>query len=345
MFTSATSLGRWERAVRRILAVALAGAALACGLSYSTEGGPPPASGQAAGPSIEGCPLFPADNVWNTPIDRLPVDANSAAYVNSIGRTLGLHPDFGSGEYEGAPIGIPYIAVPAEQLPVPVTFEYADESDPGPYPIPAGAPIEGGPNGDGDRHVLVVERGACVVYELFDAHPQDDGSWQAGSGARWELTSNTLRPATWTSADAAGLPILPGLVRYEEVEAGEIRHALRFTAPRTRSDFVWPARHAASPSSDPALPPMGQRFRLRADFDISGFSQENQLILRALKTYGMFLADNGSSWFLSGAPDPRWNNDDLRTLRDRVRGADFEAVDSSSLKVSDDSGQARQPGR
>jgi hypothetical protein len=224
---------------------------------------------------------------------------------------------------------------------VPVTFYYEDESDPGPYPIPPDAPIEGGPEGDGDRHVLVVQEESCLLYELFDAWPQDGGaSWLAGSGAVFDLGGYALRPAGWTSADAAGLPILPGLVRYEEVAAGEIRHALRFTAPETRRAYVWPARHFASDLTGPQYPPMGQRFRLRADFDVSGFPAEVQVILRALQRYGMMLADNGSAWYLSGAPDERWDNDALHTLG-QVAGADFEAVDVSGLMLNPNSGRTR----
>jgi hypothetical protein len=302
-------------------------------------------SAQAA-PGIGDCPLLPADNIWNARIDSLPVDANSDQYVASIGADINLHPDFASGLYEGAPIGIPYVFVPKEQPKVPINFvafgeEEAtpDESDPGPYPIPADAPIEGGPDSPDDRHVIVVQEQSCTLYELYKAVPQEDGSWNAVGSARFDLESNELRPDTWTSADAAGLPIFPGLVRHEEVETGEINHALRFTIPKTRRAYVWPARHFASRSEDEALPPMGLRFRLKADFDISGFSEKNQVILRALKTYGMFLADNGSPWFLSGAPNDNWDNDELRELR-KIKGADFEAVDQSSLMVNPDSGAA-----
>ena len=289
------------------------------------------------------CVFFPPDNVWNTRVDALPVDANSAVYVNTIGPSAGLHPDFGSGLWDGGPIGIPYTTVPGTQPRVAVSFYYADESDPGPYPIPTDAPIEGGPASAGDRHVLVVDRDDCVLYETFDSWPNPDGSWNAGSGAIYDLNSHALRPAGWTSADAAGLPILPGLVRYDEVASGRIAHALRFTVPQTRRAYVWPARHYASSLTGAQYPPMGQRFRLKASFDISTFSPGNQVILRALKEYGMFLADNGSAWFLSGAPDERWNNDDLRQLQLRVHGADFEAVDESGLMLDPNSGQARQP--
>src|SRR5579862_2790020 len=288
------------------------------------------------------CSLFPRNNIWNADISTLPVDANSDAYVASIGTGAPLHPDFGSGLYNGQPIGIPYTVVPAIQPLVPITFLYADESDPSPYPIPPFAPIEGGTapgRGVGDRHVLIVEAGTCRLYEIFDAHRQRRGaSWTGGSGAVWDLSSNALRPSTWTSADAAGLPMLPGLVRYDEVAAGLIQHAVRFTAPQTQQAFVWPARHFASSSTDPSLPPMGIRLRLKASIDISAFSTANQVILTALKQYGMLLADNGSSWFISGVPDARWNNDDLHALT-QLHGADFEVVDESSLMTDPDSGQ------
>jgi len=295
-----------------------------------------------SGVYLEGCPIFPADNIWNTPVKDLPVDSDSNAYITTIGASRGLHPDFGSGTWEGGPIGIPYTVVDGNQPEVDVVFNYADESDPGPYPIPADAPIEGGDLSSGDRHVLVLDRDACILYELYAAYPQLDGSWEAGSGAVFDLESNELRPEGWTSADAAGLPILPGLVRYDEVASGEIQHALRFTAPQTRRAYVWPARHFASSLTDEDYPPMGKRFRLKADFDISGFSEEVQTILRALKNYGMFLADNGSAWYISGAADSRWDNDMLVNELGQVKGSDFEAVDESSLMVDPDSGQASQ---
>ncbi len=292
-------------------------------------------------PQVAGCAVFPADNIWNTCIDTLPVHPSSDAYVAAIGIDAPLHPDFGSW-WAGQPIGIPFAVVPGDQPRVPVSFSYADESDPGPYPIPPDAPIEGGPDSEGDRHVLLVDRGHCVLYELFDAWPQPDGSWHAGSGAIFDLESNALRPEGWTSADAAGLPMLPGLVRYDEVVSGNIGHALRFTAPRTRRAYVWPARHYASNLTGEQYPPMGQRFRLRGDFDIAGFSPAVQVILRALQQYGMFLADNGSPWFLTGTHDPRWDDELLAELK-QLRGSDFEAVDCSSLMVDPDSGQARRP--
>jgi len=294
-----------------------------------------------AAPAIAGCPVFPADNVWNTPIETLLADPNSQSYITTIGAVKGLHADFGSGLWDDGPIGIPYVTVNGSQQKVGIVFDYADESDPGPYPVPSDAPIEGGPLSSGDRHVLVVDTGHCILYELYSAYPQPDGTWQAGSGAIFNLASNAMRPATWTSADAAGLPVLPGLVRYDEVAAGEITHALRFTAPQTRKAFIWPARHQASSLTGQQYPPMGQRFRLKENFDISGFSRDAQVILTALKKYGMILADNGSSWYISGAPDPRWNNDVLHELG-RVTGSVFEAVDESPLMISQDSGQAKQ---
>jgi hypothetical protein len=295
---------------------------------------------RSAPPQIAGCTLFPADNIWNVPVDTLPVDANSDAYVNTIGAERTLHADFGSGLWEGGPIGIPFVVVPANQPGVAVTFDYDDESDPGPYPVPPDAPIEGGPNSSGDRHVLIVENDNCLLYELFAAYPQEDGSWQAGSGAIFDLNSHALRPDSWTSADAAGLPILPGLVRYDEVASGEITHAIRFTAPQTRRAYVWPARHYASSRTSPEYPPMGQRFRLKANYEMSGFAPEVQVILRAMKKYGLILADNGSAWYISGAPDERWNNSVLHQLH-TVPGSAFEAVDSSSLMLDPNSGQVR----
>jgi hypothetical protein len=319
-----------------LVAVLLAGSAVA------VSGLLPPAAPVAS--DIVDCPLFPANNIWNARVDTLPLDPNSDLYIATIGAGAPVHPDFGSGDWppgSGAPIGIPYVDVPGSQPPVDIVFtEYGSESDPGPYPVPTNAPIEGGPDGDGDRHVLVVERDSCILYELYHAYPQAGGSWQADSGAVFDLHSNNLRPDGWTSADAAGLPILAGLVRYEEVDGSEIRHALRFTAPQTRREYIWPARHFASSLIGEQYPPMGQRFRLRADFDLSGFSPEVQVVLQALKTYGMILADNGSAWYISGVPDERWDNDTLVGELAQVHGSDFEAVDESSLMVSPDSGQA-----
>ena len=310
--------------------------ALSIALAACASLGPVNSSPNTPSANLGGCSIFPANNVWNASVTALPPDSRSNAYVSSIGAGAGLHPDFGAGLYEGAPIGIPFVVVPASQAGVNVSFEYATESDRAPYPVPRSAPIEGGSNASGDRHVLVVRQGECKLFELFSAYPNPDGSWKAGSGAIWDLKSNALRPDTWTSADAAGLPVLPGLVRYDEVLAGKIAHAIRFTAPRTRNAYVWPARHAASSSSDANLPPMGQRFRLRASFDTSSFSRDTRVILDAMKTYGIILADNGSSWYISGAPDDRWDNDALRELA-RVKGSDFQAVDASGLMVNPNS--------
>ncbi|HEV3000341.1 MAG TPA: hypothetical protein VGW75_06345 [Solirubrobacteraceae bacterium] len=275
--------------------------------------------------AIAGCPLFPADNHWNQPVDRLPVHARSDAMMRSIGLDRPVHPDFGSGRYEGRRIGIPYRVVPRGLRRVRVRFEHAAESDRGPYPIPRDPPIEGG----SDRHMLLVERGTCRLYELFDARRGRRG-WLAGSGAIFDLRSNRLRPRGWTSADAAGLPILPGLVRYDEVRRGAIRHALRFTVQRTRRAFVYPARHFASPHSSLDLPAMGQRLRLKRRVDPSAFPRQSRVIVRALKRYGMLLADNGSSIYVTGAPSPGWDNDDLRSLG-QLTGSDFEVVDTRAI--------------
>ena len=278
------------------------------------------------------CKLFPDNNPWNRRVDKLPVHRNSADIISSIGRSKGLHADFGSGKWNGGPIGIPYTVVGRDQKRVPVRFGYADESDPGPYPIPRNAPIEGGRRSDGDRHVIVVDRGRCRLWELFAAYPKDGGDrWVAGSGATWDLSSNKLRPRGWTSADAAGLPILPGLARFGEVKKGRIDHALRFTVEQTRRAYIYPARHFASDSTNRDHPAMGQRLRLRKSFDISGFPRQARIVLRALKEYGMIVADNGSDWFISGAPSEGWNNDALHELHD-VLGKNFVVVDTSSLK-------------
>jgi len=284
-------------------------------------------SAQAAPlPEAPGCPIFPANNVWNQPVDTLPVAANSSKIIASIGLDVGLHPDFGSGLWNGSPIGIPYTVVSGDQPKVPVPFQYASESDPGPYPIPDDVKIEGG----SDRHALLVDKDNCSLYELF-ALRFKNGGWKAGSGAIWSLKSNKLRPAGWTSADAAGLQILPGLARYGEVAAGVIDHALRFTVERTRNKYIYPARHEASDLTSKSLPPMGLRVRLKAGFKTSGFPPQARVVLEALKQYGMMVADNGSNWYISGVPDSRWDNDDLHTLG-RVTGKDFEVVDTSKLR-------------
>lgn len=297
----------------------LRGAALiACAAGMAKSDDPPAGLGDRR--------IFPDDDPWNTDVSALPVDPNSDLLIRSIGPDKPLHPDFGT-VYEGHPSGIPYTIVAGTQPKVPVQFEYADESDPGPYPIPDDARIEGGPDGKGDRHILVVDRDRWMLYELFNAHKNKDGKgWKASCGAVFDLAKNTTRPAGWTSADAAGLPILPGLVRRDEVvEAKAIRHALRFTCRLTRRAYVTPARHFASRSNDPKLPPMGMRVRLKASVTIDRFPPEARVILTALKRYGMLLADNGGDWFVSGAPDPRWDDEALATLK-RIKGRDFEVV-------------------
>jgi len=289
---------------------------------------PTPHPAQGGEPS---CSVLPPGNAWNTDISAYPTATKSDTYVNNIGRWEHLHPDFGT-VWNGAPIGIPYVIVGGAQPKVPVSFDYADESDPGPYPIPPTAPIEGGPSSGGDRHVLVIDDDDCVLYETFYSWPQNGGaSWDAGSGAVWDLNSNALRPDYWTSADAAGLPIFPGLVRYEEVvEQGVIDHALRFTVNNSQRAFIHPATHFASSSTDPARPPMGLRLRMKASYDCSWASSEMQVVCMALKKYGMFVADNGSDWYISGAPDPRWDDDALGDLKS-VPGDAFEVVNTGPL--------------
>jgi hypothetical protein len=291
----------------------------------------------AQSPTIASCPVLPANNIWNMQVDRLPVSSNSATYVGTIGMAAPLHPDFGT-VYNGAPNGIPFITVPGTQTKYPATFTYQDESDPGPYAIPLNAPIEGGSQSSGDRHAISIDTTGCILYEIASAYPQA-ASWQGAAGAIFDLNSNALRPATWTSTDAAGLPIFPGLVRYDEVLAGAIEHAIRLTVPQSQHAYVWPARHYASSLTGAQYPPMGVRFRLRASFDISSYSATNQIILTALKKYGMMIADNGAPWYISGAPDSRWSDDDLHNLT-QLTGADFEAVDVSPMMVNANSGQA-----
>jgi hypothetical protein len=298
---------------------------------------PPPASACSAislgqGGSLNGFLPFPADNLWNQNIASAPVDPNSAAIINYIGATDPVHPDFGSGEFDGSSIGIPYIVVDSQQAPVAINFTaYGDESDPGPMPVPASAPIEGYPNpGSGDRHVLVLDNSNCWLYELYSSYPQTDGSWNAASAAVWDLQSDEQRPLTWTSADAAGLSIFAGLARYDEVASGVIKHALRFTLQNSRAAFVPPASHWAATTTNANAAPMGMRLRLKANFDISGFSATNQVILTALQQYGMIMADNGSNMFISGAPDSRWDNDDLHNL-DQVTAANFEVVQMNPI--------------
>ena len=301
--------------------VVLLGAALVIAAPAPATAAPVPLPGAPT------CQLFPATNVWNKPVGQLPRKSNSRTIVRSIGANLPVHADFGSGLWDGGPIGIPITIVDSSQAKSPVSFEYDDESDAGPYPIPNGVAIEGGAGSDGDRHAIIVDSDTCELYELFSLYP----SWTAGSGAIWSLTSNALRPAGWTSADAAGLPILPGLVRYEEVAAGHIDHAIRFTVSRSRRDYVYPARHYASSRTSKALPPMGLRLRLRANFPVKKFPYQARVVLKALKRYGMIVADNGTSWYLTGAPDPGWDNDQLHTLGE-VKGSDFRVVDTRGFK-------------
>lgn len=297
------------------------------------------------GASLHGARPFPVNNPWNQDISRYPVHPNSANLVSSIGNGVGLHPDFGT-VWQGAPIGIPYVVVSGSQPLVPINFtDYGDESDAGPYPVPANAPIEGGTGSDGDRHVLVVDRDNWKLYEMFYSFPINNGArWDASGGAVFDLNSNKLRPETWTSADAAGLPIFPGLVRYDEViEQAEIKHAIRFTAVRTRKAYVYPARHYASNITDLNVPPMGMRFRLKSSFNIAPYSANVRVILRAMQKYGLILADNGSNWYVSGAPDSRWNDSELAALS-QVKGSDFEAVQTPNhllMPVSDFDGDGR----
>ena len=322
----------------------LAGLLVACAAPSRPSSGPTtptsttPTSGatRPSSSTLGPCPLFPADNVWHADVRSLSTHPRSDDWRGTIGTTKGLKADFGSGTWAGGAIGIPFTRVGAGQANVPVSFAYDDESDPGPYPIPADAPVEAG----SDHHVIVVDDSTCRLYETYDSTRQSDGSWTAGSGATWELRSNALRPAGWTSADAAGLPILAGLVRYEEVAAGNIDHAVRFTAPVTQRSYVWPARHQAGSTSSATAPPMGAWFRLRADFDTSVLGPQARVVADALKVHGMVLADNGSAWYLSGAPDERWDNDDLRTLAS-IKGTDLVAVDAAPLMVSPDSGTIR----
>ena len=287
-------------------------------------------------PSLDGCDVFPSDNAWNRDISGLPVHANSDNFIDSVGRDTGLHPDFGT-VWDGAPIGIPYVLVDDSQAPVPIDYQaYGDESTPGPFPIPLDAPIEGvGPaDADGDRHVIAIDTDACMLYELYRGFPVGDG-WEADSGVAWDLSSNATHPEGCTSADAAGLPIFPGLVRYDEVvERGEIRHAIRFTVSQSQRAYVAPATHYASSSTDSDRPPMGLRFRMKSDYDCSEYTDEVRVICDAMKTFGLIVADNGSNWYLSGAPDSRWSDDNLRDLRN-ITGDAFEVVDTGDAFVTD----------
>lgn len=316
--------------MRRLLKIAVLGL---CVIGLSRVG----IANGAAGQPVSGnrvdqqsdlgdCKVFPPDNPWNRDVSKDALDPNSDKYINSIGRSTNLHPDFGA----DPTYGIPYVIVSGNQPKVPIEFtDYGDESDPGPYPVPPDAPIEGGPSPDGDRHVLVVDKDNCVLYELSQAFYTNPG-WKAAGGAVFDLKSNKLRPDTWTSTDAAGLPIFPGLVRYDEIQAGEINHALRFTVQHTQKGFIHPATHYASDSTNPNWPPMGLRLRLKASYDISKYTGPAKIVLTALKKYGMIVADNGSNWYISGSTDSRWNDDELDQLK-QVPGDVFEVVQSGPI--------------
>ncbi len=317
-----------------LLAISVAG----CGATTTVNQPPPPPQASSCsslslgqGASLGGFVPFPAHSLWNADISSAPVDPNSAAVINFIGGGTSMHADFGAGQYLGSTIGVPYLVVGGQQPPVAINFTaYGSESDPGPMPVPVTAPIEGYPNpGTGDRHVLVLDNSNCFLYELSSAYVSGN-SWNAGSGAVWDLLSNEQRPYTWTSADAAGLPIFPGLARYDEVAAGKISHALRFTLQQSRAAFIPPASHWAANSSNSNAAPMGMRMRLKASFDVSGYSTANQVILNALKKYGMIMADNGSNLYLSGAPDDRWDNNDLHALG-QVSASNFEVLQMTPL--------------
>lgn len=317
---------------------------IACAIAISMAGATATThAGVNAPPQIAGCPIFPTDNIWNARVDALPVHPRSTSFINSIDANTTLHPDFGT-FWQNAPIGIPFAVVPATQPNVTITFGpngWPGESDKGPMPIPPNAPVEGGANATGDRHVLVLKQGECKLYELYRAFKISDSQWQVDSSAIYDLNSHALRPADWTSADAAGLPMLPGLIRLDEVKAGEIAHAIRFTASRTQQAYVWPARHFASSITDVNVPAMGQRFRLKASKDVSSYPQDIQVIFTAFKRYGLILADNGSNWYIGGEHNPAWNDDMLVNAFRTLKGSDFEAVDVSSLMLNNNSGQIR----
>jgi hypothetical protein len=329
------------RPERAVVVAAVVGAVMVCAAVTVVVPARPASAGSPL-PGAPSCPMFPADNVWNTDVSGLPVDSHSAAWLASMNSAAtNLHPDFGPSGDPSNPYGMPYtVASPTHPL-VTVAFQYGAESDAGPYPFGADTPIEGGSQSAGDRHALMVNPGTCTLFELFDAHYSPSGS-SAGSGAIWDLKSNALRPLGWTSADAAGLPILPGLLRYDEVQSGSISHAIRMTAQSTDTSFIWPARHQAGSSANPNLPPMGARFRLKAGFDVSAYSAQAQVVLRAMQHYGLILADNGSNWYFGGTADQSWPISLVDELK-RVPASAFDAVDESSMMVDANSGQARQP--
>ncbi len=334
-----TGPGRHRRAR---FAVVATGVVLPALLGAVALGAGPAAAGTPL-PGAPNCPMFPADNIWNTDISNLPVDVHSAAWLASMdASTTDLHPDFGPSGDPANPYGMPYIVVPPTHPLVDIAFDYAVESDPGPYPFGPETPIEGGQDSTGDRHAIMVNPATCTLYELYDAS-YAPGASTAGSGAIWNLNSDALRPAGWTSADAAGLPILPGLLRYDEVQSGQVTHAIRMTAQLTDTSYLWPARHEAGSSANPNYPPMGARFRLKASFDISGYSAQARVVLRAMQHYGLILADNGSNWYFGGTADNAWPPSLIAELK-TVPASAFEAVDESSLMVDPNSGQAAQPG-
>ena len=321
----------------------VAAAVVVIGAGLTPIAGVGPANAGTSLPGAPNCPMYPSNNIWNTDISGLPVDSHSAAWLSSMGSAAKhLHPDFGPSGNLSVPYGIPYSVMSPFTPKVFLTFGYANESDTGPYPFSASTPIEGGAGAAGDRHALMVDPSTCTLYELYDARFNSTGS-TAGSGAIWNLGSNALRPAGWTSADAAGLPILPGLLRYDEVLSGSVTHAIRMTAQTTDTSFLWPARHQAGSASNPGLPPMGARFRLRANYDVSGYSPAAQVVLRAMRHYGIILADNGSNWYFGGTADPAWPAALVDELK-QVPASAFDAVDESSLTISSDSGEARQSG-
>jgi hypothetical protein len=341
-WTTVGVLSMRMREPKRVLLATFLFAGLATG-GLTLVAAPEVASAGTPVPGAPNCQMFPADNVWNTNISALPVDPHSSAWLASMdSATTNLHPDFGPSGDPSNPYGIPYTVVSPSHPLTNVAFQYSDESDPGPYPFGADTPIEGGAQSTGDRHALMVNPSTCTLYELWDAHYSASGS-TAGSGAIWNLNSNALRPSGWTSADAAGLPILPGLLRYDEVQSGNITHAIRMTAATTDNAFIWPARHAAGAANNPNLPPMGARFRLKASFNISTFSPQAQVVLRAMQQYGLILADNGSNWYFGGTADPAWPSALVNELK-QVPASAFEAVDESSLMVNANSGQALQNG-
>src|SRR5690349_12618292 len=308
----------------RWLGLPIAAVLISCGGGGGSGGSGGLSANTELNGDLGGRQIFLNDSPWNTPVDTASVDPNSDAIIANIGANDAFHPDFGA-NWNGGPFGIPYVVVTGGQPPVNVSFDYDDESDPGPYPIPGNAPVEPG----SDRHVLVVDEDNWVLYEMFDAQRQG-GGWHAGSGAVWDMKTNHYRPAGWTSADAAGLPILPGLVRYDEVSAGAINHALRFTVNVTRKAYVFPASHWASNNTDPLRPPMGMRVRLKASFNVSGYPSQAQVILVALKKYGMMVADNGSDWYVTGTADARWDDAQINTLK-QLRGSDFEVVQMGTI--------------